>query len=247
MKRLLFLLSLPIILGAFRIPTLVFAKNFEYLRIISENTRFFSDQSRLDLICNLPYTYYVKVLEDFGDFCHVECYGNLDAPAIDGYVDKSDLFSDDLDKTNPYLYKVIKTSTTAPFYTSIDDLKPSSYIFKDREMTYYGFLEKNNGTIYYFVNYNGKPGYVSEEFIIPFTIENHQNELTFIVKEEMPLPQTPTPSDKNDQTETPIMTEQNVLRMVVILLIIIAGFIAVIASKNPKKRDKIESFDEDYP
>lgn len=249
MKRLIFAFLLPIILRYGIIATPVLANQTSYLRIISESAGFYSDQSCTDLICNLPYTYYVKVIEDLGEVCHVECYDGKTAPSLDGYVNKAHLFSDDLDKSSPYACKVIKTSSTAPFYSSLNSAEPSMYVFKDREMTYYGFIKTPSGSVYYFVNYNGKPGYVSEEFILPFSLENHPNPLTFIVQEE---PKQEDAKEENSDSSTnqslPAMSEQNVLRMVIILLIIVAGFIAVFASRHPKKREITTDIDqEDYP
>lgn len=248
MKRLFILLVILSLLNSRRTTAFALENEGEYLRLIDQNSAFFSDANCTDLICNLPYTYYVKVIEDLGDVYHVECYGIGSIPALDGYVKKNCLYKDDLDKSSPYPHKTIKTSSTAPFYSSISNAEPSMYIFKDREMTYYGFINSTSGTVYYFVDYNGKLGYVSEEFIVPFTIENHPNPLTFLTPKE-PENESPSLELETPDTEptTTVMSEQNLLRMVIILLIIIAGFIAVFVSKNPKKREKQTEIDsEEY-
>ncbi len=242
-KILIFTILISVVIHTFPIRQ-AYADTNKYLRITDETAGFYSNQSMTDFICCLPYTYYVKILEDLGDVCHVQCYDGTGAPALDGYMNKSDLFSDDLDKSSPYCVKKIKTSTTTPFYTSLNSNEPTMHIFKDRELNYYGFVLNPNGSIYYFVNYNGKAGYVNEEFITPFTINNHPNPLSFIIPEVEQ--ETPTPEENVPKKEdTEIMTEQNIIRMVVILLIIIAGFIAVFISRNPKKRNYTEYTDSD--
>jgi hypothetical protein len=247
MKRLFILIVLLSLLNNRQTTAFALENEGTFLRLIDQNSAFYRDSNCTDLVCNLPYTYYVKVIENLGEVYHVECYGNSSVPALDGYVKKDCLYKDDLDKSSPYAYKTIKTSSTAPFYSSISNSQPSMYVFKDREMTYYGFINSTSGTIYYFVDYNGKLGYVSEEFIIPFTLENHPNPLTFLTVKE---PETEDPKTEVETQKKPspsVMSEQNLLRMVIILLIIIAGFIAVFVSKNPKKRDKQTEIDyEDY-
>jgi hypothetical protein len=88
----------------------------------------------------------------------------------------------------------------------------------------------------YFVSYNGNLGYVKEENVFPFTINNHDNELTFLTPKEDALNQTP-PLEQNQEVNTKT-DNPYVLRVVIILLIILAGFIAVFTFKSPKKNTK---------
>ena len=150
----------------------------EYRRIITSDTPFYSDGTGTELLFYLPYTYYVKVIEYGQILSHVECYGGEKSIALDGYVPTSMLYQDNLSVISPYLKKHIMTATTTVLYSDKGLSTPIQYVFSSRELVYYGQLTNFDNSIIFFVSYNNKLGYVSENSIVPFEIENHPNQLT---------------------------------------------------------------------
>ena len=88
----------------------------EYRRIINEDTPLYLDGEGCQFLFFLPYTYYVKILNTYGNFFHVECYGTGDTIALDGYVPKNMLYQDGLEVTSPYPEKKITTSNATILY-----------------------------------------------------------------------------------------------------------------------------------
>ena len=106
-------------------------------------------------------------------------------------------------------------------------------------MQYYGTLPTDNGVLYY-VGYNNRLGYVSENDVYPFTIPNHPNELTFIQGEQPEIP-TETP-------EIPSATAFD-LRFAIIACLIFAGLVALfmVISKSKPNKVAVSFYDEnDY-
>ena len=209
----------------------VFAQS-EYLRVITRDTPIFSDENMTDFLFFLPYTYYVKVLGINGDAAHVE-YGDF-APALDGYVQLSLLFDDGLPVSSPYACVSVETLKTAPFYKDSSLTQINRYVFADRTLFYYGYVNDGDGFAYY-LSYNGALGYIKEDCIKPFYIADHPNELTFI-KPEKPEP-TVSPTEEEQQVN-PSLT----VKILVIASLILAGIVATFAVKRPKKSG--EYYDE---
>ncbi len=163
-------------------PTKVFASSENYYRVINETTPFFSDVGATSPLFYLPYTYYVNVIGETEDMFHVEIGSNFTA-LIDGYTYKSALFKDDLPVTSPYPeIKVIIKSITV-FYGDANLTEEIRYLFKDRLTDYFGKLEVNGETVFC-VGYGGTLGYVKETAVYPFDVPYHENELTFLKKDE---------------------------------------------------------------
>ncbi len=188
----------------------------EYLRVITDDTPFYKNSNDTFPLFYLPYTYYVKVLGENGGFIHVECYGDGNTPAMDGYVPKDYLFSDNLSVSSPFVVLDVTTAKTAVLYSDFTLSTPVQYIFSDRTLHYYGKYFCGEEIIY-FVDYNGKLGYVKESEIFPFSIPNHPNELTFLAPE--PTPEQPPPQTQNSE---------NSLKIIIIASLIFAGIIALI-------------------
>lgn len=210
-----------------------------YARVITEDTPFFGNIEDQTPLFFLPYTYYVKILGEEQNFVHVECYGDGKTAALDGYVPKGYLFEDGLGVSSPYVVMSITTVDTAILYADAGLTDSLQYLFKDREMRYYGALPTGNGMVY-FVDYNGKLGYVKESNVFPFAIPNHPNELTFITPEQ---PQPPP--------EKETLTAQSVFdfRFAIIACLIFAGLVALflVISKNKPQKAVASFYDEnDY-
>ena len=194
-----------------------------YLRVITNDTPFYSDSTCSNVLFYLPYTYYVKVLGYENDLVHVECYGNENSIALDGYVPLSMLFDDGLEVISPYLNKSITTLTTTILYADIQGEVPIQYLFNNRQLIYYGIAYANDGSVMMCVGYNSKLGYVKESDILPFIIDNHPNELTFLI------PDTPPEQPPIIETSGGVQ----VLKIVIFSCLALAGIVALfIAIKN---------------
>lgn len=206
--------------------------NNEYRRIITEQTPFYLDSEGKQFLFYLPYTYYVKILNTQGDYFHIECYGTGSTVALDGYVPKNMLYYDGLTVKNPYLEKVIKTANSTVLYQDINLTESIQYVFQDRELTYYGNAKSTDGNLLFCVCYNNKIGYVKETDVVPFTLENHPNELTFLNNNEnqMPTPLEPKPSNNKNLTS---------LKTAIVACLLFAGITAIIVVSNKKTEKRV--------
>ncbi len=213
--------------------------NSAYLRVITEDTPFYKNVFDVSPLFYLPYTYYVKVLGEEQDFYHVEVYG-YDNAGLDGYVPKTFLFDDGLEVKLPYLTLNITTAQTAVLYADHNLTNALQYIFSDRELIYYGHYPLSSGNVYC-VSYNDKLGYVKEEAIVPFIIENHPNELTFLIPD--------TPPEEQESSPSTLTEDFFGLKVIIVVCLIFAGIIAlfVALSKKPNKSVAVGYYDEnDY-
>ena len=110
------------------------------------------------------------------------------------------------------------------------------YVFKDRQLRFYGFALSESGDNLIFVEYNGNLGYVKESYVTPFTIENHSNPLTFLTPE---TPQKPEVQEQN--------TTGADLRIIIIGSLVLAGLISLVVifkNKPEKKAFSSEYYEE---
>ena len=222
----------------------------QYLRVITDDTPFYQNPLDTSPTFFLPYTYYVKVIGTEGDFTHVECYGTNKMIAVDGYVPTTLLYDDGLPVSNPFVNVSITTVSTAVLYLDSEMTTPLQYVFSNRNLKYYG-LYKNGDEVLYFVEYNGKLGYISEDFVYPFAIANHPNELTFIQVDSPEEPNnTPseTPPTQNNTNEQP-NEDFFSLKIIIIVCLLFAGIVALFIAlkQSPKKPNSGRYYDEnDY-
>ena len=210
----------------------------EYLRVITDDTPFFSNVTDANPLFFLPYTYYVKVISKDDAFTHVEVYGDDGFAAIDGYVPTEYLFSDNLKVLSPYLNLTVSTLQTAVMYGDYKLTEPVQYVFSDRDLRLYGFYPTEHGVLY-FVGYNSRLGYVKETDLYPFTVPNHPNELTFLTPDEE-TPTIPTPTKNEDPFS---------LKTVIVLCLLFAGLVALfIALKGKPNTNAAASYydENDY-
>lgn len=227
-KLLLFFCCLVVITASALTPVSVNADT-KYLRIIDKSTPLFLDENMNSVICYLPYTYYVAYLNELDDCYHVEVFSK-NAPSIDGYVKKEQLLFDGLSVVSPCPDLTISTIEHAPLYSDASFSVTQTFIFADRKLSFYGYLLDEQGVFTYLVSYGNKIGYVKEEYVCPFTVENHQNPLTFIKQEDKV-----TITDTNAETPS---DNAFVFRILVIVCLILAGIIALSIAIKPKKIKK---------
>ena len=216
-----------------------------YARIITEDTPFYRDKEGLNLLFYLPYTYYVRVLDDSEPLSHVECYGLGGTAAIDGYVPSAMLFYDGLSVKNPYADVKITATSTTVLYSDRLLTQAIQYIFDGRMMNYYGTLPITDDVNAFYVSYNDRLGYVKESEVLPFTIPNHPNELTFIEPED-PVTEPPETDGEDGKTTDGGGFD---LRILIIACLAFAGIIAlfIVFRKKPSARVAAGYYDEnDY-
>lgn len=220
-----------------------------YMRVTTETTPFYADKNRSQLLFYLPYTYYVKILSKDDVMARVEVYGGETA-AIDGYVPTETLFSDGLEVKNPFVNLELTTAKTTVLYADSALTDVLQYVFPSRGLRYYGSLPAVDGSNLFFVSYNGKLGYVKESDVIPFVIENHPNELSFIIKEpEVPATEPEkTPADTPDANDGDEQKSSDNLKIIIIACLIFAGIIALLVSikSKPVRKKQSDYYDENY-
>lgn len=240
----IFLLHLSSYATLFFVDIKVAHASSYFLRVINDRTVFYSDANENSALFYLPYTYYVKSLGDLNGYVHVECYGTGGSPALDGYVKKQDLFDDGLTVESPYVNLSITTATTSILYADTTLSTPLQYVFAERVMRYYGNYVCQDQNVYY-VEYNGKLGYVKESDVYPFAIPNHPNELTFIPKEEP----SDTPNYEGEEQSGSQVQDYLSLKIIIIVCLLFAGIVALFFALKHKPNERIAAsyYDEnDY-
>lgn len=234
MKKFCFVLPLILytIFSCCVIQTTHAQTGFEYKRVINQTTPFFSNVLDERPLFYLPYTYYVKVLDQVGEFSHVEIHGDGQI-AIDGFVPTDMLFFDGQQVIYPYLDLKIKTLTTTLLYLDADLSTPSQYLFAERELTYYGEFSGEQGKVFY-VSYNNRLGYVKQTDVYPFNIENHPNELTFLPKEP-----------QKESVKTTTTKDFFSIKYIIIACLIFAGLFALFVALNNKSKKQTFSYHEE--
>ncbi len=213
--------------------------NTTYARIITYDTPFYKNPLDTKPTFYLPYTYYVKVLNYQQNMAHVECYGDGNIIALDGFVPIDYLYNDGLEVVNPYVVLELTTVDTAILYEDSELSIQSQYLFANRKLNYYGQI-KNGENILYYVSYNSKLGYVKESDVYPFSIPNHPNELTFLTPEIPEEPMEETPSNSQDFFG---------IKIAVIICLLFAGLIGLFVALSVKREKQIATtfYDEnDY-
>lgn len=210
-----------------------------FLRVISADTPFFLSETAEKPLFFLPYTYYVKAIERVGDLTRVE-YGAV-GRTIDGYVPTEKLFDDGLRVNQPFPEITVTTAENCVLYADFDLSVSLQFVFKDRNMYYYGEYFDSQGERIYYIGYNNRLGYVKETSLVPFTVPYHPNELTFL-EEENPKPAEEQSSAANENSLFN-------LRVIIISLLSLAGITALFVAfgKKPKTNVAAGYYDEnDY-
>lgn len=237
MKKLsIFLTLILFLLNNFCLVNTAYATAQEYKRVINDTTPFYSSAEEKTPLFYLPYTYYVKVLDESSGYSHVEIHSDDGQIAIDGFVPTDMLFFDGQQVVYPDLNLKITTAKTTLLYLDANLTTPALYLFADRELTYYGKFFGEQGKVFY-VSYNNRLGYIKETDVYPFTIKNHPNQLTFLPKEE-----------KTETTTTPSAQKYFSIKYIIIACLIFAGLFALfVALNNKNKRQSFDYYEEnDY-
>ncbi|MBQ8197236.1 MAG: hypothetical protein IJZ73_04160 [Clostridia bacterium] len=198
-----------------------------YARVIDDKTPFYSDEDGVNALFYLPYTYYVKVLNNSGLLTHVE-YGFDTDTLFDGYVPTDKLFFDDLSVDTPFPTVTLSAEKTVTLFDDKNCTKNLQYVFSGRKMKFLGHVE-NNGIYLCYVEYNGTTGYVKEEDLAPYSIPNHKNPLTFLPQED----------DKNLNLSINGNNDNLVLKILIIACLLGAGIVALFTAFRKKPSSSI--------
>ncbi len=239
-KVFILFLSLIVFLSSSVFNVVADEPSANYLRVIDETTPFYADENLTNLLFYLPYTYYVKVISIDENVARIEYGGGKDGFSIDGYCPTDLLYADNLAVANPYLDLTITTATHATIYDDKGLSEGGRYVFKDRELKYYGKVEVGGKNVYC-VGYLGKLSYVAEEYVTPFSVAFHPNELTF---KETITPDNGTEGDGSQKNDN-----LNGLRISIFVCLMSAGLIALLIAlkRKPKRTIKTDYYDEnDY-
>ena len=198
-----------------------------YLRVIAEDVPFYAFSTDETPLFYLPYTYYVRLIENGERFTRVEFGG--DGYTLDGFVPSDKLFYDGQEVDSPFPETEIFTVKTAVLYKDAALTTPVQYLFEGRKLYLYGgFLSPQNQPIYY-ISYNDKLGYIKEEDITPFVIPDHPNELTFLN----------TDGGETQEAERAATQESDyglTLRVAIIAVLALAGFFALFFTAGKKSK-----------
>ena len=220
-------------------PIPVYAQEIEYKRVVNEKTPFFIDEKGESTLFFLPKSYYVKVLSSNEDFLHVECFGSGGTPMIDGYVEKNSVIDCNSAVVSPFLSLQIKTANSCVLYQDSSLTQNLQFLFKDRELFYYGNAISANGQNLFLVYYNGKIGYVKESDVYPFSVPSHPEPLN-------------VQNSTNSSTQTEVLNaspqqQLNGLKTAVIVCLFLAGIIALcmVLKKKDKSSSSLTYLDDD--
>ena len=213
----------------------------QYLRVIDDNTPFYVSEYSSTPLFYLPYSYYVKIIGEAGDFYHVEYCGENGINCLDGFVPKTKLFDDAQSSGSYYPNVTITTSSNAVLYADSSLLNSIQYIFPDRKVKFYGSFYQADNTLIYFVSYNDKLGYIKESALLPFEIPLHPNPLTFLEPPKEPEETPESPEIKPDKDVSSI-------QIAIIVSLSFAGLFAIfIAFKNKPNKSNSSYYEEtDY-
>lgn len=229
------IIAFLILIFPYNVETLKADAYVKYGRAITDDVGFYKDSSATKLLFYLPYTYYVKILDEGLAVCHVEIYStNSLTPSIDGYVYTDQLYFDDLNPINPYYEQELITLSVTPFYENSSCEKILRYVFENRSLRLYGYLKDLNGSYLYFAEYNGAIGYVKEEYVTPFSFTFHPN----------PLPQPEIPDEPTDTTQTENGNGVNALKVGIIISLCLAVVCIIAFTIKPEKRRHVDDADD---
>lgn len=238
MKKLLSIIMIFILIAPSNI--LVYGQE-NYFRVIKENAYLYETPSKQNILFQLPYSYYVKVLQEKGDLYQIEIYGEENTPSFFGYTEKENLFQDDLEVISPYPVETVKTCISTIMYSDAECKEKQNYIFPEKTLNYYGEITVAEETVY-LIGYGERIGYVKKNDLYPFTLPLHSNPLTFLKKEE--VEETISTAIEEQQNN-----EESLLSLSIICCLIVAGIIGIYVAVRKKDKPKrtINYYDEnDY-
>lgn len=192
----------------------------EYARVLNEETPFYSDPDLRSVKFYLPYSYFVRVVNEGVDATRVCYMENYDAPAREGYIKTCDLFVCDYTPEAPYPnLKLILKSDEVLFSNPAD--KTARVVLSVGDSAYYYGELPVSSEIFYYVYSGIYVGYVRKNAFFEHTLSLHPQ----------PLPKTDVPDSSGQSTAEPAFSEPKHqvfgAETVAIIIVIAISFVCV--------------------
>ena len=200
------------------------ADDKRYAVAATEDVWFYTGESEEERLFLIPYTYYVRVLDEGELYCTVE-YQADDAPykKLLGYCRTEQLLFVDFVPARPYLRRQVTLTYTLPDSGGLSDAELTTV---ERTFSYYG--ERTEGAQLYYYVFDGETfGYVPAEEHVEF--EHNTDYLEAMAKPE------PAPEEETEETSS-----VNVVQIVVICILCVAAVaiaILVLRGKKPVRSE----------
>jgi hypothetical protein len=207
------------------------AEEERYACALSDRVYFYSSPSDDRGLFCLPYTYYVKILANQGDYCFVQYL--TDAPpyqAVYGYCKTADLTFVDYTPARPYLYYTI----TATYQLSdLADSLISDSVLSSVTLTYvyYGDLYVGTAT-YCYVSSDGKTGYLPKTMAITYELNDDYH---------APEPEQPSESESASSSDASFNASGLILLLVIFSLLAVILFLFLPKKHSPPDDDPFTS------
>jgi hypothetical protein len=211
-------------------PTARVAADEEYYACaLSERVYFYSSPSdERGLFC-LPYTYYVKILANQGDYCYVRYL--TDTPpyqAVYGYCKTNDLTFVDYIPARPYLYYTI---TATYLLSDLADPLIADGVLSSVTLTYvyYGDLYVGSAT-YCYVSSEGKTGYLPKTMPVIYELNDDFTAITSSAES----------SDSVASSDAATFSASGVI----LLLVILPFLVVILFLFLPKRRPPSDTYED---
>ncbi len=220
-------------------------EELKYLRILKTTTYIYQDKELKEKMFLLPYSYYVKVEEEFENVVKVSYGEGLNGePKIIGYADKKSLFVCENIPLNPFFICKVSTKSSDVLFNDYTLNKPYFNIPTQSLLVYYGEIITENNISLCYCYYNSKLGYIDKNSLNNYSVPLNSDP---IIEDENNTPDI-LPSDNPDQTtESKFYLSEN-LQIIIIVGISIISISVVYAlfkpTKNKTCNNKTDCFDE---
>lgn len=220
MKKFIALLCLIFFINP---PKIVIASEQAYSRVMTTNTGFYSDANGNYLKFNLPYTYYVKIIEIGDIYTKVSFMETGVCPMLSGYIKTVDIIGVNYVPLNPYPIITLTAIKDDILFGDYELSNTKLAVYANTTATYYGEISSPQGENLIYVYCNGYLGYVRKSAFAPFEIPLNPD-----YEKEEELETSPnTPTDKK--------TQNMQILIIAGISIVVVSFVYVIFKPNAKR------------
>lgn len=209
---------------------IAFSASVNYARVLSSGAYIYSDQALSNKIFEVPYSYYVKIEQNYSQTVKVSYNSpSGNAPVIYGYMSASDLTVTEGVPSSPFA--VIKVSSGVSDVLFVDHaLKSPLFNVPENEIMYfYGKVTSGDKTLCY-VYYGNKLGYIDEKSLNPYVIPTNPD----------PLPSVDEPPETDKPTTVTPTRLGETLQIVIIVGISVISISIVYFLFRPQKNETHE-------
>ena len=234
MKRFLLVIALGILVSSCalfpNVPVTVSAdgeKTSSYAVAADKDVWFYSAPDEESGLFLLPFSYYVKVVEDGQPFCKVEYGDGVSLPRLTGYCKSETLTPVDFVPTRPFLLKQVTLTYT------LSGTDENEFDSLEKNFYYYGSTFRGTAR-YWYVYADGKYGFVAQN-----------KEPDFELNVDYLTTPTTTPTEPETPPESaPPMTGVQIALVCIAVCVIVAIAAAVFFTRKnpPVRREENEDF-----